>query len=380
MSNQHFTWVEISKSALKHNIQQYKKVLSKSTQIMAVVKSNAYGHGMVETAKLAIKYGAKWLATVNLDEALELRQAGIKSPVLVLSYYQLDKKLIKQAIQQNISLVVYSVEQLKFLNQVSLELKKSAQVHLKIDTGTTRLGILVDHGLDFIKQAFKFKNLKIQGLFSHFAASEENQQFTQQQLDKFKNLIQQIEKLNLDISLKHFSCSAAALVKTESNFDLMRLGIGMYGLWPSELTQKIVQKKYPNFNLKPALSLCTRIIQIKTVPKGTRIGYGCTYKTAKSIQVAILPIGYWEGFDRHLSNKNRVIIKDKFCQVLGRVCMNLIMVDVTGIKNLKAGERAILIGRQGDKRITADDWAKKIGTINYEVVTRINPNLPRIYV
>jgi len=375
-----FTWVEISKSAIKHNIQQYKKILKPSTQLMTVVKSNAYGHGMAGFAKLAVKYGIDWLGVVNLDEALELRKHGIKAPILVLGYYPLDKRLLTRAIRRNISLVVYSVEQLKLLNRIGKSISKKVKVHLKIDTGTSRLGVLVKDALPFVVKVSKFKNIEIEGIFSHFAASEENQKFTLQQLKSFNRLIKRIESRGIKIPLKHFACSAAVLVQPQSHFNLVRIGIASYGLWPSYLTKRICQKKYPHFNLKPVLSLYTKIVQLKILPKGTFIGYGCTYKTKRKTKLAILPIGYWEGFDRHLSHKGRVIIKDKFCQVLGRVCMNLIMVDATNVPNLKVGERVVIIGKQGRKEISVEELAQKIGTINYEIVTRINPLLPRIYV
>ena len=303
MSN-NFTWAEISRSALKYNLQQFKKILDPKVQLMVVVKSNAYGHGMVEFARLAVKYGSDWLGVVNLDEALELREQGIRVSVLVLSYYQLDKKLLSQAIRQNISLVAYSLEQLNFLNRVGETAKKKVKVHLKIDTGTSRLGVLVKDALPFVDKATKFKNIKLEGIFSHFAASEENQKFTREQLDSFNKLIERLEKKNVKIPIKHFACSAATLVQSDSHFNLVRIGIAAYGLWPSTLTKRIVKRCYPDFNLKPVLSLYTKIVQLKILPKGTFIGYGCTYRVTRAMRIAILPIGYFEGFDRGLSCSN----------------------------------------------------------------------------
>ncbi len=374
------TWVEISKKAFKQNLEQFKNVLS-GTKIMLVVKSNAYGHGMLPMAKLAEKFGINWLGVVNLEEARKLREGGIKTPILVLSYYQLNKEEINFAIKNDIRLVVYSEEQLKILDNLSKREKQKLKVHLKIDTGLSRLGVLVDKADSFIlKSVKKYKNLIFEGIFSHFAASEENLMFSQFQLDRFNELIKRLERKNVSFPLKHFACSAASLVLPTSRFNLVRLGIAAYGLWPSSKTKRIVLSKYPNFTLHPILSMYTKIVQLKGIPANSFVGYGCTYKTRKPTIIAVLPVGYWEGYDRGFSRKGKVIIKDKFCPVLGRVCMNMIIVDVSKVKNLKIGDRAIIIGKSESKKISVDDLAKMIGTINYEIVTRINPLIPRFYV
>ncbi|MFA7662591.1 MAG: alanine racemase [Patescibacteria group bacterium] len=379
--SQNFNLVEISKLAFKHNLGLFRKNLKPNTKLMTVVKSNAYGHGMIEMARLAVEFGSDWLATANLSEAIELRNAKIKNPILVLSYYALDEKDLRFAIKANISLVVYSEEQIKFIDKLAKNLNKKAKIHIKVDTGTSRLGILINQAFDFIKKTSHYKNIEIEGLFSHFAASEENQKFTKYQLAAFKKLIVKLNNAGINIAFKHFACSAAIMSQADSRFDMVRLGIAAYGLWPSTQAIKLARHNFgKKFNLKPVLSLYTKIVQLKEVQKGTCIGYGCTKIVNQKTKLAILPVGYWEGFDRRLSNKAEVIIAGKRCSVLGRVCMNLIIVDVTKLKKIQVGEKVTLIGRDGKVEVTADEWAKHIGTINYEIITRINPLVKRIYV
>lgn len=378
MSIEPITWLEISASAIRHNINQFKKVVSKKTELMAVVKSNAYGHGMVEVAKIAVKTGVKWLGTVNLDEALELRKASIKTRILVFSYWHPDK--LAEAVKKNITLTVYSYSAARDISAIAKKLHKIARVHFKVDTGTSRLGARTDFALALIRKISDLPNIQIEGIFSHLADSENlNQKFTNQQIDQFEKLITQLEEQGITIPINHIACSAATLLNQRSHFNLVRIGISLYGLWSVEKDGARVKKLHKQFGLRPALSWYTTIVQVKELAAHTPVGYGCTYTTTKRTKLAIIPIGYWEGFDRRLSNCGEVLIQGKRCPVRGRICMNLTMVDVTHLPNVRAGERVTLIGRDGEAEVTSDDIAKKIGTINYEVVTRINPLLPRLY-
>lgn len=376
-----FSQILISKSALVHNARAYRRACLQRQQaglrggqalngakIMAVVKSEAYGHGMILVARIVEKE-IDWFATVSGEEALQLRKAGIKKPILVLSFYS--ESEIFDCVKHKISLVVYDLKQAKLISQAAKKLKAIANVHLKIDTGTSRIGIKPKEMANFARQIFKMPNLNIEGVFSHLAASEENLEFTKKQIHLFDNVVEELEWQGID-PIKHLACTAAGIVTPKARLDMVRLGIGLYGLWPSKEAQK--QAK---FALKPALSWQTRIIQVKTVAKGTFVSYGLTFQTKKETTIAVLPIGYFDGFDRGLGNRGVVLIHDKRCKVLGRVCMNLTMVDVTDIKNIKAGDVAVLIGKQGKEEITADEIAKKLGTINYEVVSRINPLINR---
>lgn len=381
--NQNLTWLEISKSSLIHNLKQFKRLVGDKTQLMAVVKSNAYGHDLVECAEIFEKAGADWLGVVNLDEALALKRASVRKPVMVLSYFNTSTDSLKhllQAVKKGVRLPIYDLKTAKWLSRIALKAHKTAHLHVKIDTGTSRLGVLPRESVGLIKRLLKLPNLQLEGLFSHLADSENpNQTFTHKQIDIFEKIIKNLEKSGIDIPIKHMACSAAIILNKRSWFDMVRVGISLYGLYSVKNGWQKVRQKYPWFSLKPALSWYTKIIQVKELPADTNIGYGLTYKTKKKTKIAVLPIGYWEGYDRKLSNSGEVLIHGQRAPVLGRVCMNITMVDVSHIPNVRVGDRATLIGRDGDEEVTADKLAKKIGTINYEVVTRINPLLKRIY-
>ena len=370
---QHSTWVEISKQALVNNIKQFRKIYGKAS-LLAVVKSNAYGHGYGLVSR-AIETQVDYFGTANLDEALELRKNKVSKPILVLNYYGLD--LVEEAIKQNISLVVYDWVQIKTIANAAKRLRMQARVHVKIDTGTSRLGVMPREALKFVTDLAQYKNIEIEGIFSHFAASEDNAGYTQMQFDKFSLLLKQIKDAGINIEYQHIACTASSLAFPQTRSNLVRLGIGTYGLWSYKSVASTL-KKYKGFRLAPALSWKTRVVSVRTVPANTYIGYGLTYKTTRTTKLAVLPVGYYEGYDRRFSNNSEVLIGGKRCKVLGRVFMNLLIADATNVKKIKTGDEAVLIGRQGKLEITAESLAAKINTINYEVVARINPLIPRI--
>ncbi len=362
------TEIHVSKSALIHNLRAYGRAVN--ADVMAIVKSNAYGHGLNLVAS-AIEKEVAYFGVASLDEAIELRLHGkIRKPILVLSFYDLAK--VAEALKHKISLAVYDLKQAQSISAAAKKLKVTAKIHLKIDTGTSRLGIFPKDAAQFIDKLIHLSNIQIEGVFSHFAASEDDEQFTRAQNHQFDAVLEELEWRGVN-PIKHIACTAAGAVVPASRHDLVRLGIGLYGLWPSEKIRKLAK-----FDLKPVLSWHTQVVQVKTLPKGTNVGYSFGFKTTHETKLAVLPIGYYDGYDRKLSNVGEVLIGGKRCRVLGRVCMNLTMVDVTAVKDVKAGTPVVLIGRQGKEEITADEIAKKIGTINYEVVTRLNPNILRI--
>ncbi len=367
------SWVEISRSAIIHNLGQYQRLVGSEVAVMPIVKSNAYGHGMVEIAKL-VAPRVKWLGVVSLGEALALRRLGIKRRIFVLSY--IPQSYLKEGIKQKIDLPIYDLESAKLINAVATKLKIRARVHIKVDTGATRVGILTPQVGGFVQQLATLSNLKIEGIYSHFAASEENQKYTEFQLKRFQQVL---ADLKIKIPIRHFACSAASLVEPKTHFNLIRLGLGLYGLWPSELVRKLIQKKHHWLELKPALTWKTRIIQVKDIPAKTKVGYGCSYTAKTKMRIAVIAVGYWEGYDRHLSNQGEVLIGGKRCPLVGRICMNISMIDVSKVGDVKIGQEVVLLGKQGREEITAEELAEKIGTINYEVVTRINPILERRY-
>lgn len=378
MKQKPITWLAISIKALKHNVTQFKKIVQKKSQLMAVVKSNAYGHGLIESAKIFKQAGCNWLGTVNLDEALLLRKSGIKGRILILSYFHPDKLI--EALRQNITLTIYHYKAAQQIDRISKKLRQRTKIHFKVDTGTSRLGILSEKCLPIIRKIKKLKNIELEGIFSHLADAENpNQKFTNIQLNRFNLLISNLKKENISIPIKHFACSAATLLNIKSHLNLVRLGISLYGLYSIENNSRRIRKIYSQFKLEPALSWYTKIIQIKELPAKSNIGYGLSYKTSKKIKIALIPIGYWEGYDRKLSNKGEVLIHGHRCKIRGRVCMNLSMVDITKLKNVKVGDRVTLIGQDGKQKILASELAKKTDTINYEVITKINPLIPRFY-
>lgn len=376
------SWLEISKSALIYNLKQFRKIIDPKVKLMGVIKSNAYGHGLIGVAKI-IEGKIDYFGVASLDEALELRKNGLKKPILVLTYWEVPKKRflpIIKAIKEDIEFSVYTERQAKILAKISQKIGRKVKIHLKIDTGTSRIGILPKDGPNFILKCLKLPQLELKGIFTHFAKSEAyNQNYTLLQTKRLKEVVKKISQKITSKPLIHAACTAATIINPATHLDMVRIGIGLYGLWPSEATRKRNFQSQNPIILKPALSWKTKIIQVKELPKGTPIGYDCTFYCKRKTKIAVLPIGYWDGYDRKLSNCGEVLIKGRRAFVRGRVCMNLIMVEVTEIPNIKVGDEVVLIGRQGKEEITVEEIAKKIGTINYEIVTRINQSLPRIY-
>jgi len=368
------TKIVINKKAIEHNLKQFKDLIGKKTLLMPVVKANAYGHGMIEVAKICdLNFFVDRICVVSLDEAINLINHKIKKPIMILSFYELDTQKIKIAIKHGVIFPVYLPEQIIFLDKLGKNLKKKVSVHLKIDTGTTRIGIKPNETLEFAKNIVKLNHVHLEGIWSHFASSEEDLIYTKKQQAIFTNTINELEDNNINIPIKHFACSAATIFYKTTHFNAVRLGLSLYGLYPNEKSKKIIK-------LQPVLSLNTKIIQIKTVAPNTKIGYGGTFVTKKKTKIAILPVGYWDGIDRKLSNTGQVIVGGIKCPIRGRICMNLTIVDITKVKYSKLNDDVIIIGKQGSSTINVDELAKQIGTINYEIVDRINPLLPRIVI
>ncbi len=344
---------------------------------MAVVKANAYGHGSFAVSA-TIESLVDCFGTANGTEALALREYGIKKPIVVLNYYGIDQA--ESLVAHNLTLVVYDLKQAQAISKAAKKLKTKAKVHIKVGTGLSRLGVLARDAVSFVKKVRKFPNLEVEGLFSHFAASEDDPTFTMIQLNHFRRIIEDLENNLIFIPVRHIACTASALAFPESRFDMARIGIGIYGLQSYKSIYSLVQKNNPGFNLKPALTWKSRVLAVKELPAGAYVGYGRSYRTPRKTKLAILPVGYNEGYDRKLSNLAEVLINGRRCKVRGRVYMNLLSVDVTDIKNAKAGNEAVLLGKQGKEEVGADELALIAETINYEIVTRINPTIPRILV
>ncbi len=369
------SWVEISRSAIEHNLKAFRNLIGPSVLLIPVVKANAYGHGILEVARICEETAeVDRLAVVNLDEALLLRAGGIKKPIQVLSFYPLDEDAIIEALKKNIILPIYRLDQAKFINRVGERLGLTGVAHLKIDVGTTRVGITLDDMEVFVSELRKYSHLRLEGIWSHFSSSEADSAITKKQLSTLIQADEIMKKHGIKVPLKHVACTAASLLYPDSRLDAVRIGLGTYGLYPAPACQKIIK-------LRPVLSWKSTLIQVKKVKKGTKISYGGTHTMKKNGLIGIIPIGYYDGYDRAWSNTAEVIINGRRCPIRGRICMNLMMVEIKNSSNTKAGDTVTLIGREVSAEITADELAKlSPNTINYEITTGINPLLPRIVV
>lgn len=371
-------WVEISRSALEHNVGQFRKLVGRDRILSGVVKANAYGHGIVQVSRLLLDAGVDWLAVHSLDEGLTLREVGIDSPVILLGYAPLSG--LREAVQCQLRLTVYNRETAERLGAIADELDKKCYLHLKLETGTQRQGIAERDIAGFLAVLQRHPNLVLEGVSTHFANIEDttDHSYARGQLESFIRLTGLIEEKGFSIPLKHAACTAAALLFPETYFGMVRLGIGLYGLWPSKETYvSCLQKGDDMPELRPVLTWKTRIAQLKTVPKGSYVGYGCTYRTTHTARLAVLPLGYYDGYPRALSNVGRVLIRGMRAPVRGRVCMNNVMADVTDVPGVALEDEVVLLGKQGDEVISAESLASMVGSINYEIVSRINPLLPR---
>lgn len=374
------TWVEINKAALNNNLAQFRNLIGPEVKLMGVVKANAYGHGLVEVAQI-IADQVDWFGVDSITEALKLREVGIKKPILILGYTEF--KDLREAVKNNISLTVYNKETIERLGKIPIQNPHfNPKVHIKLETGTSRQGIGEAEILDFISFIKNYPSIEIEGLSTHYANIEDttDSNFAIQQLAVFSRAVSVLEKEGIKIPLKHTACSAATILFPKTHFDMVRLGISMYGLWSSKETKAVAKNKNIDLDLKPALVWKTIVAQIKGVKAGTPIGYGLTERTSRDSKIAVLPVGYWDGYDRKLSSVGNVLIHGRRCKVLGRVCMNMIVVDVTDLPKINLEDEVVLLGRQGREAVSTEEIAQKVGTINYEVVARINPLIPRIVV
>jgi len=373
-------WVEIDHQAFFHNVQEFRKRLG-SAELMAVVKANAYGHGLREIASLAKESGLRWFGVNSLEEGLLLRQAGFDQPVLIMGYVPL--KQLEAAVRFSLRTVVYNLESLRGLARAARQQKKKAIVHIKVETGTNRQGIPIKRLGIIFREVKKLPEIVVEGLASHFANIEDTTDdiYPRYQLENFMDAVRWCRRHGVEIPVKHMSCSAAAILFPETHFDLVRVGIGLYGLWPSKETLVSCRMRGQEpLKLKPVLGWRTRVAQIKSVSRGAYIGYGCTYRTTRDTRLAVIPVGYYDGYDRSLSNSAYVLIRGKRAQIRGRICMNFIMADISDIPGVKLEDRVTLIGTDGKEKITADHLAALAGTISYEIVTRINPLVPRVVI
>lgn len=375
------TWAEIDLDALAQNFREVRKAADPKAMVCCVVKADAYGHGAVRVAREFASLGADWFAVSNLEEALQLRQAGIETPVLVLGYTPADKAGTLS--RENISQCVYSLEYARDLSRFAQEAGVEVNIHLKIDTGMSRLGFYYqdisrdEAAVEEVKEACSLPGLIPQGIFTHFAVSDEGQAgdaFTMRQFGCLKEMIESLARAGVNFPVRHCANSAGVFDYPLSHLDMVRAGIVLYGLYPSgELRSRP--------DLKPALALKSVVSHVKTLLPGATVSYGRKFTAQHEMRVATVPVGYADGYPRLLSPGGaEVLIGGKRCPILGRICMDQLMADVTALDQVRVGDTVTLIGRDGEEEITADELAEKEGTINYEVVCALSKRVPRVYV
>lgn len=366
------TWVEINLDALGCNFDAVRESLPENMKIIAVVKANAYGHGAVGVSKF-LEDKVDYLAVAATDEALELRKSGISCPILILGHipYGDYDNIVKYKITPTIS----DFNEAQLLSRAAVKGNVTAALHIAVDTGMNRIGFKCDESsVEEIKEIKKLPNIEIEGVFSHLAAADMlDKTYTIKQAEKFDDFVCKLEKAGINAPVKHLY-NSAAIADLEKKYDMVRQGIILYGLKPSD------EVEFNNIDVpKPVMSMKTRVVQVKTLPAGECISYGCTYTTEKETRVATLCAGYADGVTRVLSNNGEVLIRGKRAKILGRVCMDQFMVDVTDIPEVEAGDTATIFGTDGEETISVDEIAKKANTINYEIICNINSRVTRVY-
>jgi alanine racemase len=365
------TWAEIDLEAIADNVKAVKAHLGPAVGVMAVVKANAYGHGAIPVAQVALAAGADWLAVNRVEEGVALRQASIQARILVLGYCPPNQAA--DVVEHNLTPTVTTLATATTLADLVRPLDRPFPIHLKIDTGMGRFGLRPEEVVDFVRGLEKFLPLQLEGIFSHFATADEaDPTFSQQQLQVFREVVAAVEATGTSLPIKHLANSAAALVLPNAHYHLIRLGIAMYGLPPSnELAWPVP--------LRPAMTLKTRIARLRVLPAGASIGYGRTYVTPAQTPIALVPVGYGDGYPRLCSNRGAMLVRGRRAPIVGRVSMDQTSLDVNGTDNVTQDDEVVVFGRQGEAEITADEVATWAETINYEIVTRLAARVPRVY-
>lgn len=366
------TWVEINLDALGCNFDAVRESVPENIKILAVVKANAYGHGAIGVAKF-LEDKADYLAVAATDEALELRKNGINCPILILGHIPYGD--YDNIVKNNITPTISDVYEAELLSKSAVKAGVTAPLHIAVDTGMNRIGFKCDEAsVEEIKRINQLPNIVIEGVFSHLAAADMlDKAYTKMQAEKFDTFVSKLEKNGVNAPVKHLY-NSAAIADLEKKYDMVRQGIILYGLRPSD------DVAFNNIAIpQPVMSMKTRVVQVKTLPAGESISYGCTYTTEKKTRVATLCAGYADGVTRVLSNNGEVLIRGKRAKIIGRVCMDQFMVDVTDIPEVSEGDTATIFGTDGEETISVDEIAKKANTINYEIICNINSRVTRVY-
>lgn len=383
----HPVWAEIDIQAIEYNLQIVRQLIQPAVEIMAVVKADGYGHGAETVAHAVCNAGVDALGVARLSEAVSLRKAGVTLPIMIFGYTP--PECTEVLINYSLTQTLFSLPYAEAINCYAKKAGGCISAHLKIDTGMGRLGLIPNYQgntrnnsykieekfLDTIKNICNLENLSIKGIFTHFAASDTTDKTSaKKQLAIFNTVVHELEMANIKIPCKHAANSGAIIGFPDAHLDMVRPGIMMYGLYPSE------EMESPELQLKPAMQLKAKVVQTKQVPSDFSISYGHTFTTAKPTTIATLPLGYADGYDRRLSSLGKVLIRGQYAPVVGRICMDQLVIDIGHIQGVSEGDEAVIWGKQNNKVITVDSIANQLGTINYEVVSTIMTRVPKIYV
>lgn len=367
------TWAEISLPSLKHNFNVLRQHVSRSVQIMAVVKANAYGHGAVECARTLEDAGADCFAVSLIEEGIELRRAGIMLPIVCLGGFH--PRQASLVVEHDLTPVVFDVDAVFALSHEAQSRNSLVNLHIKIDTGMGRLGIAIDKLPEFALSVTHLPNVRIDGVLSHLADADAlSTEFTQGQIAEFSRAVEILKAADIKPTFRHLANSAAIHGYPESWENLVRAGAAVYGL-----RDDVLGPHGPRFDLKPVMSLYSRVTLVKDVPAGASIGYSRTFQTSRPSRIAILPIGYADGYRRALSNRGQVLIRGKVALVIGRISMDLTIIDVTDIAGVERGDKVTLIGSDGGRELRPEELASAIDTVSYEIVCGITSRVPRVY-
>ncbi len=381
MTQDHLIWAEIDLKRIAHNVRELRRVTQSQARLMAVVKANAYGHGAFEVATCALNNGAEVLGVARIGEAIELRRAGIAAPLLIMGYTPV--KYAGDIIKWNLIQAVNSVSLAEGFSAAAQSKGTKIKIHTKVDTGMGRLGLpavtdQLNASGEILKDIQKIANLpgiELEGIFTHFATSDSaDKSYAERQFDLFTNLLHALETTGVQIPIRHAANSGAIIDLPQTHLDMVRAGISLYGLYPSDEVNK------NTIDLQPAMQLKAKIIQIKQVPAGFKVSYGCTFETPSPTTIATVPVGYADGLNRLLSSNATMLAGGQKVPVVGRVCMDLTMLDVGQVPDLAVEDEVVIFGHQGDQSITVDEIAQKLQTINYEIVSTITARVPRVYI
>ncbi|SFI03991.1 MULTISPECIES: alanine racemase [unclassified Bacillus (in: firmicutes)] len=367
------TIVEVNLDAVKHNVREFKKrVNDENIAMMAAVKANGYGHGAIEVAKAAIEAGVSHIAVAFVDEGIELREAGITVPILVLGYTP--EEAIIDAIEYDIMMTVYRIDDLRNIDCIAERLKKTARIQIKIDTGMSRIGLQEEEVVPFLQELKAMQHVEVAGMFTHYSTADEvDKTYTLMQKDLFEKAVNIAKDMGLHLPLIHSSNSAGTMELNNEFQNMVRVGIGIYGMYPSkEVNHKTV-------TIQPILTLKSKVAHVKRAKQGRGVSYGNTYVAAGDEWVATIPIGYADGFSRQLSSRGYALVNGVRVPIIGRVCMDQLMLDVTKAMPVHVGDEVVFYGKQGNEEIAVEEVADMLGTINYEVTCMLNRRIPRVY-